>query len=431
MVEAGQLKASDAAVVDVKFIGGQLIFDSAKTMTIWTDTTAGDAVPFKVEAQNASTALAQLGLTTLTANTDGTQQFGTKLTSVSGDAVAKKEFEAGAANVSLSGETIALGAGHGLKTGDAVVYDSGEGTAIGGLTKGTTYYVIASGTSTVKLATTAANATAGTAIDLTTAGSGTQSLTLAKSAPVSGGGSLGIGASVALDISNMTVTAEIADNAVVSGANDVLLSADSVTGSKVTSTAGGEAKGGSGVGIGGAVSIAVTNAETQALIGSGSALTLGGDLSATATHKGAVATKADGAASGGSAAVGIALALNVVNDSTLATTAREITAGGDVTFAAHASAATAADAKASAAGAEEEKADTPQDGVDKQVGAQRGLADKKAAEGGTTGTGTTTTPSAETNEGGVSVAAAVGVNIAASTAQAYIPASGKVTAAGY
>ena len=52
--------------------------------------------------------------------------------------------------------------------------------------------------------------------------------------------------------------------------------------------------------------------------------------------------------------MGIALALNVVNDSTLATTAREITAGGDVTFAAHASASTLAGAKASAAGAEEE-----------------------------------------------------------------------------
>ena len=35
-----------------------------------------------------------------------------------------------------------LGADHGLKTGDAVVYSKGTGTAIGGLTDGTTYYVI-------------------------------------------------------------------------------------------------------------------------------------------------------------------------------------------------------------------------------------------------------------------------------------------------
>ena len=69
-------------------------------------------------------------------------------------------------------------------------------------------------------------------------------------------------------------------------------------------------------------------------------------------------------------------------------------------------------------------------GVDNQVNAQKGLADKKATEGGTTGTGTTTAPSAETSGGGVSVAAAVGVNIATSKAQAYIPASGKITAGG-
>ena len=50
MVDAGQLKASDAAVVNVKFIGGQLIFDSAKTLTIWTDTKAGSAKQFKIEA---------------------------------------------------------------------------------------------------------------------------------------------------------------------------------------------------------------------------------------------------------------------------------------------------------------------------------------------------------------------------------------------
>ena len=72
MQDAGQLKLGEAAVVDVKFIAGKLIFDSAKTLTIWTDTTKGSAVIFKIEAQNASKALGQLGLGTLTANTDGT-----------------------------------------------------------------------------------------------------------------------------------------------------------------------------------------------------------------------------------------------------------------------------------------------------------------------------------------------------------------------
>ena len=72
-----------------------------------------------------------------------------------------KSFTASAATVDTTAYTITL-AGHGLKTGTAVVYDAGSGTAIGGLTDGTTYYVIASGPDTVKLATTAENANKGT-----------------------------------------------------------------------------------------------------------------------------------------------------------------------------------------------------------------------------------------------------------------------------
>ena len=338
MVDAGQLKDGDAAVVNVKFIGGQLVFDSAKTLTIWTDTTAGTASKFKIEAQNASTAISQLGLDKLTANTDGTVLTGAKLTTV---APAAAPAATGAAD-----------------------------------------------------------------------------------------GSLGIGASLALNIANTTALAEVVDTAVITGANNLTLAATSISSSTVTSTAGGAAAGGSGVGIGGAISIAVLNTDTKADIGSGTGLTLTGDFSATATHTGTTATKADAAASGGAAAVGIALGLNVVNDSTLSTTNRTITAAGDVTFAAHASAATSSEATASAAGAEEEKSGTPDNGVDQQIGNQKGLADKKATETGTKGTGTTETPKAETSGGGVSVAAAVGVNLASSTARAYIPDSGTITAGG-
>ncbi|MBV1719790.1 MAG: hypothetical protein KMY51_07260 [Desulfomicrobium sp.] len=301
------------------------------------------------------------------------------------------------------------------------------------MTDGTIYYAITEGTTKVKLATTAANAKAGTAIDLTSAGSGTQSLTVESAAPASGGGNLGIGASVALNISNTTALAQIADTAVIAGTiNDITLSADSISKATTTSTAGGDAAGGSGVGIGGAISIAVLNTDTKAYIGSGSALTLGGDLSASATHRGVVVTKADGAASGGSAAVGIALGLNVVDDSAVATTQREIDAAGDVSFTALNSMTSTAVAKASAKGAEGEKEDgsTPTNGVDQQVGDQRGLADKKATEAGTKGSGTTETPKAETSDGGVSVAAAVGVNITLSESKAYLPDNNTVSAGG-
>ena len=154
----------------------------------------------------------------------------------------------------------------------------------------------------------------------------------------------------------MTAIAELSDSATISGSiNDVTLSADSTNKAATTSTAGGAAAGGSGVGIGGAISLSLLNTDTKTYLGSGSALTIDGDLSAKATHTGSVVTKGDGAASGGAAAIGIALGLNIVNDSTLSTTARTISAGGDVSFIAHAAAATAATGTASAAGAEDEE----------------------------------------------------------------------------
>jgi hypothetical protein len=65
---------------------------------------------------------------------------------------------------------------HGHKTGSKVKYTAGP-SAVGGLTHGSTYFVITSGANTLKLATSLANALAGTAIDLTSRGAGTQTLT--------------------------------------------------------------------------------------------------------------------------------------------------------------------------------------------------------------------------------------------------------------
>src|SRR5574341_1945495 len=65
--------------------------------------------------------------------------------------------------------TIFLGAGHGLHTGDKVKYqksDDGGSLAIGGLTDDTEYWVIEAGNGKIKLATSEDNAHAGTAIDL-------------------------------------------------------------------------------------------------------------------------------------------------------------------------------------------------------------------------------------------------------------------------
>ena len=59
---------------------------------------------------------------------------------------------------------------HGWATGDTVIYNRNGNTALTNLTDGGTYYVIYVAANTIKLATTSANATAGTAITLTATG---------------------------------------------------------------------------------------------------------------------------------------------------------------------------------------------------------------------------------------------------------------------
>ena len=76
-------------------------------------------------------------------------------------------FTSNSTIVSTTNNTITL-TSHGLSTADPVYYYAGS-NAIGGLNNSSLYYTIASDSNTIKLATTAANATAGTAISLTSA----------------------------------------------------------------------------------------------------------------------------------------------------------------------------------------------------------------------------------------------------------------------
>ena len=83
-----------------------------------------------------------------------------------------KTFAASA--VDTSAETITI-ASHTLLTGNPVTYQEGS-SAVAGLTDNTVYYVIKVDDNTVKLATTRANAIAGTSINLTSQGAGTHTL---------------------------------------------------------------------------------------------------------------------------------------------------------------------------------------------------------------------------------------------------------------
>ena len=76
--------------------------------------------------------------------------------------------------VNVSTETITVGP-HWFVTGTPVTYNAQGNTAIGGLTTNTQYFVIKVSSTAIKLATTQANALAGTAINLTSLGAGTQS----------------------------------------------------------------------------------------------------------------------------------------------------------------------------------------------------------------------------------------------------------------
>jgi len=86
------------------------------------------------------------------------------------------QYVIGTSSVNITDDTISISE-HGLSTGDAVYYENKGGTTIAGLADNTSYYAIVIGNTSIKLATTAANATAGTAINLTGYGNNAQTLT--------------------------------------------------------------------------------------------------------------------------------------------------------------------------------------------------------------------------------------------------------------
>ena len=79
-------------------------------------------------------------------------------------------FDAGTDTVSTTNNTIQINS-HGLATGTVVSYYAGE-DALGGLSQGIFYFVIVSDSNNIKLALTAGDATAGTAVSITTTPTG-------------------------------------------------------------------------------------------------------------------------------------------------------------------------------------------------------------------------------------------------------------------
>jgi hypothetical protein len=96
--------------------------------------------------------------------------------------------------------------GHGLATGDRIKYYDANGTTIAGLTDETIYYAIAVDPNTFKVATTAANATAGTAVNLTGTGNNDQYFDLLDETTATAVAALGGGNEEGESVSNITHT---------------------------------------------------------------------------------------------------------------------------------------------------------------------------------------------------------------------------------
>ena len=82
-------------------------------------------------------------------------------------------FDGSSSSVVSTSDNTITHLGHRLVQGQRVTYTDGTGSAIGGLTDGTVYFVIINDANSFKLASSASNAAAGTAINLTSVGSGT------------------------------------------------------------------------------------------------------------------------------------------------------------------------------------------------------------------------------------------------------------------
>ena len=239
----------------------------------------------------------------------------------------------------------------------------------------------------------------------------------AEGGSVSGAESVGIGASVSVALMDEITVASI--EGTVIGGDDLAVRATS--GNAMTTDSKTGASGG-GVSIAPAISIVISNVRTQAWLGAGAALDVDGDVEVKAQQTASALTKARGDTEGGDASIGVALALNIAHHTVEAWSARSITAGGTISVLAFGSSNTKTEAKASAAGAPEEGGDpdAPAGGVDGQVGEQRTHANSTAGAAGNSGGGTDGGGSAETSDGGVSVAAAISVNISFAKSRAWL-----------
>lgn len=242
----------------------------------------------------------------------------------------------------------------------------------------------------------------------------------ASATPADGGATgetVGIGASVAINVGSASTRAELGNGAALDGADDVSLLASGEYETSSEAEAGSEG----GVGLTPVVAVTLADNQTIARLGSGPRLDLGGTLTVEASHAADTQASAEADAAGESVAIGASVAVNVASDLVQATTQRDVAAtGGDLAFTAVSAASSGASAKASAKGGKEETdGETPEDGVDQEIGRQLALGQGQQSQD--SANQAQQPGSAQTSEGKLSVAAAIAVNVADARAEAWIP----------
>ncbi|WP_141847710.1 beta strand repeat-containing protein, partial [Humibacillus xanthopallidus] len=328
-----------------------------------------------------------------------------------------------------------------VKTGDKLVYFTGGGDPIGivpsssvllcqtvtglnpdcALKNNYTYFAIVERPGYIQLADSFANAILGIELEFdTTKTTGTAHYFVVVD---SGGDNeppkMGIGASFGMTIDNVTTTAAVMDNVVLTDLDslEIVAETEAETGAEAVSGSGG------GIAISPSVGLTLSTVTTSARLGTGATLVVPGEVTLEATQHTATETIGRGDVDAETAGIALALALAIVEDEVTANVARNVTASA-VSLSASGSSANDSVTDAAAPGAPKD----PNAGVNK-------TADKWLGQGNAVSTATTgksskssSTPAAATSDGSVSVAGAVTINIVTTVSKAWLSDGLTVTA---
>ncbi|KKK89960.1 hypothetical protein LCGC14_2727870, partial [marine sediment metagenome] len=260
---------------------------------------------------------------------------------------------------------------------------------------------------------------------------------------VTGDVNTGVGASVAVHVVDHTTRAAVESGADIDGGFGFAPASLALTATSdhglITKGEGGAA---GGTAIAASVAFVLSTVDTQAQLGTGVELVTAGAVSVNATHTSAVETTAKGDAEGSDVAIGAALGMNLLTHRTKASTARDIDAGGNVTFDAQTTLTSTAIGSASAGGGD--SSDGANGETDAQADNQQGVGNSAAASKGArqnadtspsaSGSATSGNSKANSKSGsggsGVGVAAAISFNIVTAQTEARITNGADVDAGG-